>query len=384
MCSELDRRPAVAVITGEPGVGKSRFVHELLRRTTAPDAVTLLARCQEADTSFPFAPLVEALNRFCSGPLPADLPPVTGALHALLPDLADRLPPAPPALGDPRAEHRRVLRALHAYTAALGDAVLVVEDLQMGRRVDLRPPPYGHRRPACRPGPRPHRPHPYRPLHRCRGERRPSVPAARTGPRDGGRAAPRSAVGAGDRCAGRRAARRAGGTGRVRRPTAPVDGRSAVRRRGGDARLAGLREVPHRHRGGAAAARVRAPGGGRAAAWPSAGGAAGGCRSSGPRRTRARGTAAVRRGVGRAGDAWSTRGGAEGRGPSRLPPRRRVRLPLRPGAPGRVRGGRRTGTACSAPACGPCPGPAHESLPAVGDGRALPACRPPRGGGALP
>ncbi|MEU5373859.1 AAA family ATPase [Streptomyces sp. NPDC005951] len=130
VCSELDRRPAVAVITGEAGAGKSRFVHELLRRTTSPDAVTLVARCQEADTPFPFAPLVEALNRFRSGPLPADLPPVTGVLHALLPDLADHLPPAPPPLGDPGAEHRRVLRALHAYTAALGNAVLVVEDLQ--------------------------------------------------------------------------------------------------------------------------------------------------------------------------------------------------------------------------------------------------------------
>ncbi|MFF4943180.1 ATP-binding protein [Streptomyces rubiginosohelvolus] len=146
---ELGRRPAVAVITGEAGVGKSRFVHELLRRTTSPDAVTLVARCQEADTPFPFAPLVEALNRFRPGPLPADLPPVTGALHALLPDLADRLPPAPPPLGDPRAEHHRVLRALHAYTAALGEAVLLVEDLQWAdastcaflRTVIADPPP---------------------------------------------------------------------------------------------------------------------------------------------------------------------------------------------------------------------------------------------------
>ncbi|WYB33334.1 ATP-binding protein [Streptomyces sp. SM1P] len=50
---ELGRRPAVAVITGEPGVGKSRFVHALLRRTTSSDAVTLVARCQEADTPSP-------------------------------------------------------------------------------------------------------------------------------------------------------------------------------------------------------------------------------------------------------------------------------------------------------------------------------------------
>ncbi|MFJ5864844.1 ATP-binding protein [Streptomyces parvus] len=146
---ELDRRPAVAVITGEAGAGKSRFVQELLRRTTTPDAATLVARCQEADTPLPFAPLVGALNRFRSGPIPADLPPVTGALHALLPDLADRLPPAPAPLGDPRAEHHRVLRALYAYTAALGKAVLVVEDLQWAdastcaflRTVVADPPP---------------------------------------------------------------------------------------------------------------------------------------------------------------------------------------------------------------------------------------------------
>nr|WP_237523848.1 AAA family ATPase [Streptomyces sp. SID5466] len=145
----MDRRPAVVVITGEAGAGKSRFVHELLRRTAPSGAVTLIARCQDADKPSPFAPLIEALNRFRPGPLPPDLPPVTGALHALLPDLADRLPPAPPPLRDPRAEHHRVLRALYAYTAALGKAVLVVEDLQWAdastcaflRTVVADPPP---------------------------------------------------------------------------------------------------------------------------------------------------------------------------------------------------------------------------------------------------
>ncbi len=149
VCSQLDRRPAVAVITGAAGAGKSRFVDELLRRTASPDAVTLVARCQEADTPFPFAPLAQALNRFRSAPLPANLPPVTGVPYALLPYLADRLPPAPPPPGDPRAEHRRVLRALHAYTAALGEPVLVVEDLQWAdastcallRTVVADPPP---------------------------------------------------------------------------------------------------------------------------------------------------------------------------------------------------------------------------------------------------
>ncbi|MGW7093864.1 ATP-binding protein [Streptomyces sp. NPDC054874] len=140
LCSEFDRRPAVVVITGEPGVGKSRLVQELLRRTAKPGTVNLVARCQTPDAPpSPLAPIIEAFSP--SRPpepalpagfmaLPADLPQVTGALRGLLPDLADHLPPAPPPLREPHAEHHRVLRALCALTASLGDAVLTVEDLQ--------------------------------------------------------------------------------------------------------------------------------------------------------------------------------------------------------------------------------------------------------------
>ncbi|MEW2067820.1 AAA family ATPase [Streptomyces sp. NPDC007346] len=167
--SELDRRPAVVVITGEAGVGKSRLVRELLTRTPpsgspgpsgplgppsppgssrSSDTVTLVARCQPSDDPFPFAPLIEALS-LCR-PLPKDLPPVTGALRGVLPDLADLLPPAPPPLGDPHVERHRLLRALCALTASLGRAVLAVEDLQWAdgstraflRTVVADPPPH--------------------------------------------------------------------------------------------------------------------------------------------------------------------------------------------------------------------------------------------------
>ncbi|PWS45171.1 LuxR family transcriptional regulator, partial [Streptomyces sp. ZEA17I] len=58
------------------------------------------------------------------------LPPVTGALRGLLPELAGLLPPAPPPVGDPRAEQHRLVRALCGLTTSLGRAVLVVEDVQ--------------------------------------------------------------------------------------------------------------------------------------------------------------------------------------------------------------------------------------------------------------
>ncbi|MGJ5940398.1 ATP-binding protein [Streptomyces caviscabies] len=101
VCAEFDRRPAVVVITGEAGVGKSRLVRELLGRTTPPGAVTLIARCQESDgPSFPFAPIIEAIgsSEALAAALPAELPMVTGALRGLLPGLAGHLPPAPPPL----------------------------------------------------------------------------------------------------------------------------------------------------------------------------------------------------------------------------------------------------------------------------------------------
>ncbi|MFJ9640227.1 ATP-binding protein [Streptomyces sp. NPDC101178] len=123
---ELGRRPSVVVITGEAGVGKSRLVRELLDTTVSSD--TLVVRCRESDAPYPYAPLLEALSRF--RPRPEDLPPVTGALRGLLPDLAALLPPAPPPVDDPRTGQHRVLRALCALTASLGSAVLAVEDVQ--------------------------------------------------------------------------------------------------------------------------------------------------------------------------------------------------------------------------------------------------------------
>ncbi|PWS40971.1 LuxR family transcriptional regulator, partial [Streptomyces sp. ZEA17I] len=73
--AELDRRPALVVVTGAAGVGKSRLVRELLTRTPLSDTPALVARCRASDAPAPFAPLVEALAR-CRPPAEG-LPPVT-------------------------------------------------------------------------------------------------------------------------------------------------------------------------------------------------------------------------------------------------------------------------------------------------------------------
>ncbi|MFI6812803.1 AAA family ATPase [Nonomuraea sp. NPDC050328] len=128
--------PSVALVEGEPGIGKTRLV-----RAAAEGGVSgrtlLLGHCHQLREPFPYGPVFEALrevpgrlagNNPVTGPL-AGLNPVTGALRGHLPELGELLPPAPPPLADPAAERHRLFRAVRELLAAAGPAVLVIEDL---------------------------------------------------------------------------------------------------------------------------------------------------------------------------------------------------------------------------------------------------------------
>ncbi|MCK2244152.1 MULTISPECIES: AAA family ATPase [unclassified Crossiella] len=136
--------PAVAFVEGEAGIGKSRLVAEL---ATHPPAQVVVAACQPLPDPFPYGVLLDCLSH-CGDRL-REPGPVTGALRDYLPELADRLPPAPPPLGDPEAERHRVFRAFRQLLGALGRVVLVLEDLhwadertrQVLRFVLADPPP---------------------------------------------------------------------------------------------------------------------------------------------------------------------------------------------------------------------------------------------------
>ncbi|WHT16444.1 AAA family ATPase [Crossiella sp. CA-258035] len=139
------RPPSVAFVAGEAGIGKTRLVAELAARSGPAQVV--MAACQPLADPFPYGVLLDCLSR-CGDRL-RDPGPVTGALRDHLPELAALLPPAPPPLGDPVAERHRVFRAIRQLLAALGPAVLVVEDLhwadertrQVLRFVLADPPP---------------------------------------------------------------------------------------------------------------------------------------------------------------------------------------------------------------------------------------------------
>ncbi|OLR93377.1 hypothetical protein BJP25_17045 [Actinokineospora bangkokensis] len=130
LLAALDPSPAVVLLEGEAGIGKSRLVAEVLA-AGSPAALPLVGVCAQVGEPFPYGAVLESLRD--TGPALArcgPLNPVTGALAPLLPEIAAHLPPPPPPTGDARADRHRVFRGVRALLAALGEVLLVIEDLQ--------------------------------------------------------------------------------------------------------------------------------------------------------------------------------------------------------------------------------------------------------------
>lgn len=143
----LTRPPAIVVIEGEPGIGKTRLVREALAAPELAGRAVVVGEAHPVREPFPFGPLLDALS---GARLPrGELSPVVGALRPLLPERADELPLAPGPLEDAGAERHRTVRALIELFGAFGPAVLVLEDLHWAddgtidvlRMLWSRPPP---------------------------------------------------------------------------------------------------------------------------------------------------------------------------------------------------------------------------------------------------
>src|SRR5437763_217893 len=57
-------RAHVVLLTGEPGIGKTRLLDEVALRTAQDEAVVLRGRASEAEGMPPFLPFLESLGRF--------------------------------------------------------------------------------------------------------------------------------------------------------------------------------------------------------------------------------------------------------------------------------------------------------------------------------
>ncbi len=139
----LDRaaagQPAVVVVAGEAGVGKTRLVGELLRDAEALGAVALSGGCLDVGEGvLAYAPMVEALRPLAGKLGPGELEGVLGAargeLGRLVPELGPRggeqQPAAPLA---PTRLFELLLGVLHRL-AERGPLLVVVEDLHWADR----------------------------------------------------------------------------------------------------------------------------------------------------------------------------------------------------------------------------------------------------------
>ncbi|MEO6398524.1 MAG: AAA family ATPase, partial [Tepidiformaceae bacterium] len=132
-----DGHGRLAMVVGEPGIGKTRLIEEAARQAEADGFTVLWGRCYEGDWAPPYVPFAEALTalvrRADLRELRADLGFGGPPLARISPVPRERLPdlPEPASLG-PNEEQFRIFDAvvqLLRATANRRQMLLVIDDL---------------------------------------------------------------------------------------------------------------------------------------------------------------------------------------------------------------------------------------------------------------
>ena len=127
----------MALLSGEPGVGKTRLAHELTVFAHLGGAVVMRGGCYEFEASTPYLPFVEALRGWVESQeddsLRQGLAGTAEDLARLVPEIERRLGPLPPraALG-PHEERLRLFDAFARFLQNLAEghgALVVLDDL---------------------------------------------------------------------------------------------------------------------------------------------------------------------------------------------------------------------------------------------------------------
>ena len=133
----MDGQGRIVLVSGEPGIGKTRLLEELAGLATARGAHVLVGQCYELEQNAAYAPIVEALRGLLpllSASPPACPPGQLAAVAELLPELRALgldLPPCQPL--PPDEERTRLLASLAQVVRRCADReplVLVLDDLQ--------------------------------------------------------------------------------------------------------------------------------------------------------------------------------------------------------------------------------------------------------------
>ena len=145
----LDRaargRGGLVLVGGEPGVGKTRLVEQLLDTARQQHCLTLTGRCYEIEGTAPFIPFVEIIEQYTRVAPPEVLCETLGdaapEVARLVPDLRRLLPDTPPAIELPPEQQRHYLfKNVAEFLERVSRAtstVLLLDDLQWADNATL-------------------------------------------------------------------------------------------------------------------------------------------------------------------------------------------------------------------------------------------------------
>lgn len=127
----------VALIEGEPGIGKSRLIGEVTRHGQSVGLPALVASCYEIEQGMPYQPVIELVTQAldnCASDALSSLPPISLAeIASLVPTVAERVPNLPILSTQfPEARQSRLFRAIEQLfdtLASSGPLIIVVDDI---------------------------------------------------------------------------------------------------------------------------------------------------------------------------------------------------------------------------------------------------------------
>ena len=120
--------PAVGLIEGEPGIGKSRLLREYLSSPPGQAHTALVACCPPIRRPHTLGPVTDALRQAAGNLAGLPLTSLAGSLRALFPEWAHSLPPPPEQAEDATAARHRLFRALCELVGCLGISLVIAED----------------------------------------------------------------------------------------------------------------------------------------------------------------------------------------------------------------------------------------------------------------
>lgn len=126
----------VLLVSGEPGMGKSRLAGQLAAKVRSEGKVVLYGACSEFQ-DLAYEPFIEALRHLAAHAGPRELAGALGAypeeLTRLLPDLGRYVPDLPPPLqSDPETQRHRLFAAVESWIRGLAAGrglLFVIDDL---------------------------------------------------------------------------------------------------------------------------------------------------------------------------------------------------------------------------------------------------------------